>query len=60
MGFHGQEEVYAWAKYFGYHDKADVTLTRFWLRSRDSALGIQRQRAALLGFLSAPAPRRPD
>ena len=22
----GQEEVYAWAKYFGYNDKADVTL----------------------------------
>ena len=22
----GQEEVYAWTKYFGYHDKADVTL----------------------------------
>ena len=22
----GQEEVYAWTKYFGYHDKAEVTL----------------------------------
>ena len=26
----GQEEVYAWTKYFGYNDKADVRSTRSW------------------------------
>ena len=47
----GQEEVYAWTKYFGYKDKAEVTLNAILgYDPSDSALGIQRQRAALLGF----------
>ena len=47
----GQEEVYAWTKYFGYNDKAEVTLNAILgYDPADPALGIQRKRAPILGF----------
>ncbi len=47
----GQEEVYAWTKYFGDTDKAEVTLNAILGYDADvAALGIQRQRPPLLGF----------
>jgi hypothetical protein len=38
----GQEEVYAWCDYFGYDDKALVSLIRLSATCRNTALGLQR------------------
>ena len=47
----GQEEVYAWCKYFGHTDKALVSLNSIiGYMPTVAALGLQRQRASLLGL----------
>lgn len=47
----GQEEVYAWSRFFGMNEKAQVTLDAITsYMPAHSQLGLQRQRPAFLRF----------